>query len=261
MALKENQSFSSFCAALDCELAHIRKSWSGYNDKLKRGVFTIWDDRLDKKKMRYEFGEAISTDTRFGAKSLRIHIQKIIGSGGEAFGIQCIAKDVTAHPRARKSFDRDKVLSLRLTEERGKYVAYVTGEISAGYIKAGLPSKITSYPDAIDDLDVEPPGNLSPIKTAGAYSGFSRDPKIRTAVLKRAKGRCEYCGELGFLLKNEEHYVEAHHIIHLSARGADTMENVIALCSNHHREAHYGQAANDLELKLLTKLRSLRGKK
>jgi 5-methylcytosine-specific restriction enzyme A len=153
------------------------------------------------------------------------------------------------------------VLSLRLTEERGKYVAYVMGEVDAANIKAGLPNKIEAYPDAINDLEFEPRGELNPRRATGTYSGFSRDPKIRAAVLKRAKGRCEYCDELGFLLKDKERYVEAHHIIHLSMKGADTMENVIGLCSNHHREAHYGQAAVALELELLAKLKSLRGKR
>ncbi len=263
METKNRQSFSSFCAELSCGLAHIRKSWSGYNPTIKRAVFTIWDDRLDKKRMRYEFGEAISTDGRFGAKELRKNIYSIISLGGDAFGIQCIAKDIQDSPRARKSFDQERVLSLRLTEERGKYVAYVLGEVSVLNVKIGFTNKIVPYPDAINDLDSDPPiGNLNPSRTAGTYSGFRRDPKIRAAVLKRAKGKCEFCGERGFALPDDAgYYVEAHHIIHLSKNGIDTMDNVIALCSNHHREAHYGLNAEALERSLLSMLRDSHGQK
>ena len=251
MTTQQNQPFFRFCQELACPLDHIRQSWSGYNDSLKRGVFTVWDDLLDKEKMRYEFGEVASTDARFGARKLREHIKAIISKGGQAFGIQCIARDINANPRARKTFNREKVLSLRLTEEEGTYVAYVMGEVRTTSIQAGAPHRVETYPDAINDLDSDPLGIEFPSRTQGTHSGFSRDPKIRTEVLNRARGHCEYCGELGFLLwndqQNDQHYVEAHHIIFLANNGADTMSNVIALCSKHHREAHYGKARAELE--------------
>ena len=53
------------------------------------------------------------------------------------------------------------------------------------------------------------------------------------------------------------HYVEAHHVIALSALGPDTVENVIALCAGHHREAHYGKHAAVLEAAFLAKLREI----
>lgn len=260
MVTKTHLSFSSFCENLDCKLDHVRQSWSGYNPKIKRAVFTIWDDRLDKKKMRYVFSEGLESDPRFGAKKLLEHIKATIRLGGEAFGIRSIARNVDSSPRGRKSFDQEKVFSLRLTQENGKYVAYIQGEVSVLNIKTGLTNKIEAHSDAIDDLDSEPPGSQSPARTSGAYSGYSRDPKIRAAVLKRAKGKCEFCGERGFELRSGEYYLEAHHIIHLSKHGADTMENVIALCSNHHREAHYGVNAEELEKSILTKLRALRSR-
>jgi 5-methylcytosine-specific restriction protein A len=86
---------------------------------------------------------------------------------------------------------------------------------------------------------------------------FQRDPAVRAHVVKRANGRCEYCGRRGFLLPNGNHYVEAHHIIALAKQGPDTLENVIALCPEHHREAHFGSGAESLEqecLQLLAKI-------
>jgi len=47
--------------------------------------------------------------------------------------------------------------------------------------------------DAINDIGTDTPDRV--ITTGIAYS---RDPKIRDAVKKRAKGKCEFCGALGF---------------------------------------------------------------
>jgi 5-methylcytosine-specific restriction enzyme A len=261
MASTTNPTFSNFCADLDCKLVHYRKSWSAYNEKLKRGLFTIWDDRLDKIGMRYEFGEAESSDMRFGAKELRKNIEAVTRDGGEAFGIQSIARSLNTKVRNRKYFDREKLLYLRFTLEKGTHVAYVLGEVKSEDLIAGKTIKVASYPDAINDLDVEPNGQEFPGRTSSTNSGYCRDPKIRAAVLRRAKGKCEHCDELGFSLKSLKHYVEAHHIIHLSMDGPDTMENVIALCPNHHREAHYGSKSDVLERELMKKLKALRRKK
>ena len=52
---------------------------------------------------------------------------------------------------------------------------------------------------------------------------------------------------MGFLMENGRHYLEAHHIIALSNSGKDTVDNVIALCPQHHRQAHYGADAESIE--------------
>jgi hypothetical protein len=110
--------------------------------------------------------------------------------------------------------------------------------------------------DAIEDLNSEPEGVSSPEKIFRSSASYLRDPKIRSYVIKRAKGCCEYCGEKGFLMADDKsHYLEAHHIIALANEGKDTVENVIALCPQHHREAHFGanRAMLETELVKLTK--------
>ena len=57
-----------------------------------------------------------------------------------------------------------------------------------------------------------------------------------------------------FELPDGSLYVEAHHVLALSARGPDTIANVIALCAKHHREAHYGRNAEALESEFSAKL-------
>jgi 5-methylcytosine-specific restriction protein A len=75
---------------------------------------------------------------------------------------------------------------------------------------------------------------------------YKRNRMVRDHVVRRSKGRCEYCGEEGFLMANGNRYIEAHHIIGLGDNGPDTVTNVIGLCPKHHREAHFGERAIDL---------------
>lgn len=80
---------------------------------------------------------------------------------------------------------------------------------------------------------------------------FTRDPKERSKVLERAQGRCEFCGQSGFRMPSGALYLETHHIVPLSEDGADNTQNMIALCPNDHREAHYGVSAQSMRTKML----------
>lgn len=69
------------------------------------------------------------------------------------------------------------------------------------------------------------------------------------AFVKRATGfKCQVCDALGrnpfgFLKRNGEPYVEAHHVMPVSSRevGLLAASNVMAVCANHHRQLHYGE--------------------
>tara|TARA_R110001583_G_scaffold75830_1_gene208352 strand:+ start:21838 stop:22665 length:828 start_codon:yes stop_codon:yes gene_type:complete len=76
---------------------------------------------------------------------------------------------------------------------------------------------------------------------------YLRSQTVRAQVLERAKGICEYCCEKGFITNTGALYLESHHVIPLCEGGEDSLNNVIALCPNHHREAHYGE--NYIELR------------
>jgi len=103
--------------------------------------------------------------------------------------------------------------------------------------------------DAVDDLIDKPEGNSSPDRAARTGSYFRRDPKIRAHLVKRANGKCEFCGRAGFLMPDGNRYIETHHIIGLAKQGPDTLANVICLCADHHRESHFGVNASQLEAK------------
>ena len=88
-------------------------------------------------------------------------------------------------------------------------------------------------------------------------SSFIRKPEVRSAVLKRAGGVCEYCGTIGFSMANGGIYLETHHVIPLSEHGADHPSNVVAICADDHRKAHHSVARDSMRELLLAKLNSL----
>lgn len=110
----------------------------------------------------------------------------------------------------------------------------------------------------LNDLDI-PEGTDTPDRALTSGWTVIRDPKVRAYVIKKSKGMCEYCGRLGFKLKSGRFYVEAHHIIALANQGKDKIDNVIALCPEHHREAHFGLEAEALEQKFIACVQSRNG--
>lgn len=84
-----------------------------------------------------------------------------------------------------------------------------------------------------------------------------RDPEVRRLALERARGKCELCGEEGFRTSDGRLYLETHHVIPLSEDGPDTLRNVVAICPNDHRRAHFGENRNLLRTKMLDYLATL----
>lgn len=115
-----------------------------------------------------------------------------------------------------------------------------------GDITPQSPSIITadSYGIGVADQFV---GNETPGRSAISGFVWERSALVRQAVLARSQGRCEYCGRPGFLKENGETYIETHHIVPLSEDGPDVPNNVIALCPEHHRQAHFGASRDVLK--------------
>ncbi len=78
-------------------------------------------------------------------------------------------------------------------------------------------------------------------KRESAGFAFVRSPEVRRAVLGRAAGVCECCAALGFKMDKGEIFLETHHVVLLSENGPDMEWNVIALCPNDHRRAHFAE--------------------
>ncbi|MBX3493667.1 MAG: HNH endonuclease [Parvibaculum sp.] len=256
-------SFTEFCKLLGCSLRNPFWSWCGVSEGQERAVFTIWDDGL--KNGQYVLWDDNSPyNNRHGAKEMKRALELALNRSMQTLGILCTAINPAADPRKRKTFNRDQLLILSLECSRGKIVANAVEYVPASAAlveKNGFrlprPTPIiygesrTGFPDAIDDLDAPPAGNASPSRTAAQTSTYLRDPKVRDYVLNRARGACEYCKSLGFLKPDGTRYLEAHHIINLANQGPDTPENVIALCADHHRKAHFGKDSKKLENKFM----------
>jgi 5-methylcytosine-specific restriction enzyme A len=79
----------------------------------------------------------------------------------------------------------------------------------------------------------------------------ARSKAVRRYVLARAAGRCERCGRAApFHRPDGTPYLEPHHIERLSDDGPDNPVNVAALCPNCHSEAHCGECAAEMQVKL-----------
>ncbi|MEA3539246.1 MAG: HNH endonuclease signature motif containing protein [Pseudomonadota bacterium] len=103
----------------------------------------------------------------------------------------------------------------------------------------------------VDQFSIDADLGGAAVRREQTGSVFVRDPKVREAALRRAGGRCEHCGEPGFRRADGAVYLETHHIVPLHEEGPDRVDNVIALCPNDHREAHYGEAATALRLRFI----------
>jgi 5-methylcytosine-specific restriction protein A len=251
-------SFSAFCALLGAPLANRADRWCGYNPGQGRAVFTIWADRLQGDQYLLWDAKLRAEDKRIGAIELGQVLLQVVAAGHAAYGILCEPKDAHATRRERGYFDEEHLLVLSLKQEGANVVATVVGETSAADVAAGQRSWVTPFESAIDDLGVPPPGQAIPGRTTGVGgSGYRRDEAVRAYVIRRARGYCEHCRRRGFEMSDGSYYLEAHHVIALSAQGPDTVENVIALCAAHHREAHFGKNAAELERAFLARLHEI----
>jgi 5-methylcytosine-specific restriction enzyme A len=232
----------------------VRKSWSSISKENGIAIFTIWEDELSFDGKEYCLWHPDAAENnRIGAKDIKIHCEDVLNNKYiRPYGIMQRAVNVNAQKRSRKWFDQDYVYPLSVFRKDGGYFATLADKIpNFDVIKKRKPAERS----AIDDLDQPPPdGNEFPNRVQISASRFKRNGKVRARVIKMAKGKCEYCENQGFLMACDHHYIEAHHIINLAKQGPDTVNNVIALCPTHHREAHYGKNAEALEKEFILKI-------
>ncbi|MFG6653717.1 HNH endonuclease [Scandinavium sp. M-37] len=104
-----------------------------------------------------------------------------------------------------------------------------------------------------------PKGYEIPISAERVQKVYFRDPAVKAWVLQKSKGFCEHCGKSApFSIIGGHPYLEVHHVIPLSASGADTISNCVALCPNCHRAFHYSECAQELIESLYLNIERLR---
>lgn len=132
-----------------------------------------------------------------------------------------------------------------LEAELSSFCTALGSEIAAYRHTFWSPSLVESVVEneksGVDDIEDQTAENNDPEYLKRMRGIYKRDAAIRRKVVKRSKGSCEYCDQQGFRKIDGQYFVEAHHIISLSDQGPDKLTNVIALCPNHHREAHFGK--------------------
>lgn len=82
--------------------------------------------------------------------------------------------------------------------------------------------------------------------------GYERKHKLVDLAKRRADYRCEVadCAAELFTKPDGQRYVEVHHLIGMAEGGPDTLENLVCVCANHHRELHYGERKEELKKQL-----------
>ena len=106
------------------------------------------------------------------------------------------------------------------------------------------------FPEFADQFSIPAPAERVVVET----TALPRSPEVRRKVLERAQGSCEYCGETGFKMANGAIYLETHHVIPLGEGGPDVEWNVVAICPNDHRRAHFAVERDELSKQLIKAL-------
>ncbi|WP_293779749.1 HNH endonuclease [uncultured Oxalicibacterium sp.] len=116
------------------------------------------------------------------------------------------------------------------------------------------PDDFEPTTDLFPDQSVEtrpipqPPAKLE----RNGVATFPRDSEVIKAVKRRAiEGRCEICGKEGFRTSNGDFYLEGHHVIPLNCGGLDDIRNVVAICADDHRRAHFGEDRHELRDRMI----------
>ncbi|MBV1888651.1 MAG: HNH endonuclease [Proteobacteria bacterium] len=74
-------------------------------------------------------------------------------------------------------------------------------------------------------------------------SAYYRSQALKLYVISRSNGICEGCTSRAPFNTKSGPYLECHHVHRLADGGPDHPKNVVALCPNCHRRAHFAQDA------------------
>lgn len=210
-------------------------------------VLNLWHSDLQVR------GSLIVRQGNFRADAERNRQRKQTVVAGRAARIDAILQYASAHGLAVRvvinsartrdgdtSNGRSSAVQFRELDPECWCLAEYNHSTGAHVLVRGLGAQFSDQFSVVE----EPVGLADRRERTGSH--FIRDAAVRAAVLHRAAGRCEHCGELGFRTANASIYLETHHVVPLCEDGSDACSNVIALCANHHREAHHGQHRDEL---------------
>jgi hypothetical protein len=201
--------------------------------------------RLNLRELVKQFNQLESSSV-LSSRALRMD-KAILTAWQQKLPVRVIVCDGSIRDLSEPNAKASKV-KLRMLDPLPWAVAEYNAKTGDCIIKRGVQPSM--FVDQFDAEDYE--GSTGTRTVTGKVR--ERDKEVRRRVLIRADGRCEYCGEAGFLTHKGQTFLETHHVVPLSEGGADSTRNVIALCPNHHREAHHGNERSFLRATMLRKL-------
>ncbi len=226
-------------------------AWCAISPNYERVVFTLWADELLGDRYLL-FRDRRTNSLNRSERDLKEKLDLAMEMNIPAYGLVCEARNVNAPIRKIGKVHADYLVKLRLQKDEEGIYAIDIGKVQLAEIVSEEKAKREATENnGLNDINSIPPGSESPDRAHVEGLIVKRDPKVRRYVIEQAEGKCEFCGKQGFQMDSGRRYLEAHHVITLSNQGADTVENVIALCPEHHREAHYGVNAEELEEQFL----------
>jgi len=147
---------------------------------------------------------------------------------------ECVGYHVELRPDKNENFRKAFIFHLALnpTEEK-------ISEPLSNYEENKAPTAKTPLPElrriALQSLTVGTSAKQVSKTT------FIRSEAIRFYALKRASGICEGCNSAAPFQGKHGPFLEVHHLTRLSDGGPDHPKNVIAICPNCHRRAHFSK--------------------
>jgi 5-methylcytosine-specific restriction enzyme A len=164
----------------------------------------------------------------------------------------CRVALLVAHDKNKKNeVDETKSVKFRELDIEEWYVHDFDGHTGNFKIVRAVLAPETIEVDSQFDLI------LSPEKYPISGAAYFRAIEIKDKVLLRSKGKCEYCGEIAFTTHRNTLFLEVHHVVPLGKGGVDEMWNTVAVCPNHHREAHFGLNRDEILSHFVSYLGSL----
>lgn len=248
-SLKDKQhrlSRSKIYQQLGAMLKNPNWAWGGVSHNEQYAIFTIWTDAINADK-KVELYNPSWVSNSHGLNEQKRLTDIALNNDLSVFGLLCEAIDPSKEVRVFKKVEQNDLVRIELVKEKG----VVWALLKERFPMSLLAEKLDLQNLAVDDLDQDDLGSDTPNRSKSEVAFYQRDPEVRKKVLKMADGKCEYCNKEGFLKPDGNRYLETHHIIALSNEGKDKVSNVIALCADHHKEAHFGADSENLEIKFL----------
>lgn len=195
--------------------------------------------------------EVIEAPTTRPDDDARFYIEPVVGNARKPRCRLAVLSELEVPLPARASPDtesfrlvRDGVqrTSTAIAGEVFQYFAVLAGVTATDVI--GIRS--ARSPDTVRQAEALA-ANLTP-KAQRRISRYIERGPVGAAVKAKRKNRCQICVGLGgdgvaFTKAGGGDYSEAHHVMPVAklVAGSLAAENIMVLCPNHHRQAHYGR--------------------